>query len=220
MIKGIIFDMDGLLIDSEPLWQQAEIKIFGQLGLNLTVDMCRETMGLRIDEVVKYWFNKHTLDTEDTLETVGNNILEELQYYIKNEAEPLPGVFEVIEFLQSKKLPLALASSSPSSVIHTVLEKLGIKENFKVINSAEAEVYGKPHPGVYIRTATDLNILAVESLVFEDSFNGLLAAKSARMKAVAVPEKASFEDPRFSIANEKLRSLLDFNEEVWKRLNQ
>jgi HAD superfamily hydrolase (TIGR01509 family) len=220
MIRCVIFDMDGLLVDSEPLWQKSEIKIFGDLGLNLTVDMCRQTMGMRIDEMVKYWFDKHPWDPKNKLETVANAIIEELKYNIEKEAKPLPGVYEVMDFLDTKQLPLAVASSSPAPVILSVLEKLSIKQKFKIINSAESEAYGKPHPGVYIRTANDLGIPPVESLVFEDSFNGLLSAKAARMKTVAVPESVSLSDPRFSIADVKLTSLLDFDEETWNKLNQ
>ncbi|HEV2862122.1 MAG TPA: HAD-IA family hydrolase, partial [Pyrinomonadaceae bacterium] len=100
-----------------------------------------------------------------------------------------------------------------------VTERLGLAGEFEVAYSAEEEEYGKPHPGVYLTTARRLGVSPAECLAVEDSFNGVLAAKAARMKCVAVPEPAPKADPRFCIADAVLDTLEDLNEEVWQQLN-
>jgi sugar-phosphatase len=119
---------------------------------------------------------------------------------------------EILEFFKNKSLRLALASSSPMLLIDTFLEKFHLQKYFEVKHSAEFEEYGKPHPGVYINTARMLNVHPSACLAFEDSFNGVLAAKSAMMKAVAVPDEYHFPDKRFAIADLKIKSLEEFGE--------
>jgi sugar-phosphatase len=116
-------------------------------------------------------------------------------------------------------IKMALASSSPMMLIDTFLEKFEIQSFFKVKHSAEFEEYGKPHPGVYITTAKKLGVHPSLCLAFEDSFNGLLAAKSAMMKAVVVPDSGHFPEERFAIADLKIRSLEEFGEKEFMKIN-
>ena len=218
MIKAVIFDMDGLLIDSEPLWQESEINIFKKVGLHLTREMCMETMGYRIDEVVKYWFEKSPWEGS-SFDVLEREIFEEVERLIKLKAEPMEGVNYILELFKSKKLRIGLASTSPMRIINTVLEKLSISHYFEVLNSAEFEEFGKPHPAVFINAAKKIGIEPYSCLVFEDSFNGLIAAKAARMKTVAIPDKPYFSQTRFDIADIKLTSLVDFSEEHLNKLN-
>ena len=218
MISAIIFDMDGVLIDSEPFWQESEIDVFGRAGLALTREMCLQTMGLRVDEVVEYWRRRRTFD-DAPAGTLEDAIIGGVVERILSKGEAREGAAHALDFFRRRGLRVALASSSAYRLIGAVTERLGLADGFEVIYSAEEEEYGKPHPGVYLTTARRLDIAPVDCLAIEDSFNGVLAAKAARMKCVAVPEAAQRHDPRFSIADAVLDSLADLDEEVWQILN-
>lgn len=219
MIEAIIFDMDGLLIDSEPLWQEAEQRVFATVGLDLTNDQTTETTGLRVDEVIEYWFARFPWNEENTSKKqLDINIVEEVKNLIREKWESKPGVMKILKFLQSKNLPMAIASSSEYSIIHCVVEKFGIGEYFELIYSAEEEKYWKPHPWVYISACKKLWIYPENTITFEDSFNGVLSAKSAKIKCIAVPEEVNKDNQKFIIADMKLDSLEDFWEEQWWEL--
>ena len=119
-------------------------------------------------------------------------------------------MYEILEFFAKKNIPLAIASSSALSLIETVVDGLKIRKYFSVLYSAEHEKYGKPHPGVYISACEKLGIQPIHALAFEDSLNGILAAKSAKIRCIAVPEEINANNPKFAIADRILDSLLDF----------
>jgi sugar-phosphatase len=112
-----------------------------------------------------------------------------------------------VRYFRSLGLKIALASSSAMSLIETVLKKLELSNVFEVVNSAEHLEYGKPHPEIFIQTAKDLGIKPGECLVIEDSFNGVLAAKAAKMQVIAIPDKEHRNDKGFVIADHILNSL-------------
>ena len=217
MIKAVIYDMDGVIIDSEPFWQDAEMKVFGSVGVSLTREMCMETMGLRVDEVVQYRYNQYKWNGK-TVQQVHQEILAELEQLILTVGTPMPGVKSTIDFFTKKGLRLALASSTHLALIRTVLQKFKIEGHFEAVHSAQFEEYGKPHPGIYITTLKKLGLQPDEALAIEDSFNGLLAAKSARLRTIVVPEKSLWHETRYDIADLKLKSLAEFSEEHFKRL--
>lgn len=220
MIKAIIFDMDGLLIDSEPFWREAEIIEFAKVGIHLTEEITMQTMGLRVNEVVDYWYKQHPWDlTENPLQTVGNRIVDHVIRFVNSEGKPLEGVSDILAFFANKSVKLALASSSDMHLIDAILDKLKIKDRFEAIHSAQFEQNGKPHPAVFLTTAERLGISPQDCLVLEDSVNGVIAAKAARMKCVAVPEAAMQGDKRFAIADAVLQSLMEFDDALWEKLN-
>jgi mannitol-1-/sugar-/sorbitol-6-/2-deoxyglucose-6-phosphatase len=216
MISAVIFDMDGLLVDSEPLWRRAEIAAFAEVGVPLTETLCLETTGLRIDQVVEHWGRRFGF-TGKTHAELRRDILDRVAALITSEAHPLPGAREAVE-RAAAELPIALASSSPHAIIDAVLARFSIRDRFRVIHSADEEPYGKPHPVVFLSTAARLGVNPVDCLVLEDSFNGVLAAKSARMRCVAVPEAAQRGDPRFVIADRILSSLVELDDDTWRDL--
>lgn len=209
-MKAIIFDMDGVLIDSEPLWKIAEIEGFGAVGINLTQTDCEETVGLRIDEVVRLWHKKVGWNSK-SIEAVSDHIVDVLIREIYAQGKTLSGVHESLELFKNAGYKIGLATSSYQRIIHAVLDKLGIEKYFDEMYSAEFETYGKPHPAVFLTTASKLNVHPNDCLVIEDSFNGVLAAKSARMKVVAIPEKSHHYDQRLVIADKILGSLHELN---------
>ncbi|MEO8512201.1 MAG: hexitol phosphatase HxpB [Ignavibacteria bacterium] len=221
MIKAVIFDMDGVILDSEPFWKEAEIRIFNFLGVPLTGEMCETTTGMRLVDVTKLWHEKYSWDiTKYPYEKVNRDIVDSLIELIKQKGELNTGVTELLEMLNSKGLPMAIASSSDMKIIDAVLDKFGLRNYFKVIHSAEFEDYGKPHPAIYITTAKKLGVEPSECLAIEDSFNGVVAAIAARMKTAAYPEKTNFYNPKFAIADIKFRTLKDFTEEEFRLLDK
>lgn len=205
----VIFDMDGLLIDSEPYWKIAEKKVFGELGLDLTDDLLRQVMGFRLSEVVRHWHAYKPWENAD-FDKTELYILDTVQELIVLHAEALPGVHEILKSLKQQGFKMAVASSSPMRLIEAVLAKLNIASYFDVVKSAQYEEYGKPHPALFLNTAKQLGVNPSNCLVFEDAINGVIAAKAAKMKCVAVPEHATINDPRFAIADLKLSSLAEF----------
>jgi len=218
MIKAVIYDMDGVLIDSEPLWHEAEIATFATVGVKLTSQMCRQTTGLRIDEVVEYWHHKHPW-TDVTQAQVEADIWDAVIHLVRTQGRELPGIRESIAVFQDKGYALALASSSSMRLIEVVLEKLKIKDVFTVIHSAENEKYGKPHPAVYLTTANMLNIAPTKCLAIEDSVNGVIAAKAAKMKCIAVPEKNTLKDKRYGIADVVVSSLYSIDDALFTQIS-
>ena len=205
MTKAIIFDMDGVMIDSEPLWKLAIIKVMKSYGYDFTIQKCNETKGMRVDEVTAYWKNKLTANFDSKL--IAKEIVDEVISLIYEEGKPMVGLNSVLEKAKEKKIKIGLATSSSHQIIDAVLKKLDVKEYFDAIQSAETEKYGKPHPQVFITTANKLGIEPINCLVIEDSLNGVIAAKAAKMKVIAIPEKKEFNLPQFSIANQLLKSL-------------
>ncbi|MDB4534693.1 hexitol phosphatase HxpB [Vicingaceae bacterium] len=206
MIKAVIYDMDGVIIDSEPLWREALIHCFNKVGFDFSQDKCRVTQGMRLIEVVEYWYADQPW-TGKSIQEVEKEILKKVTELISEKGIAMEGVYESLELFKSKGFKIALASSSASSLIDVVLDKLKIRDEFEIVNSAEFLDLGKPHPEVFIKTAKELNVPAINCLVIEDSFHGVLAGKAAVMQVIAVPEKKYHNDPRFSIADYNLKSL-------------
>ena len=209
--------MDGLLIDSEPLWWEAEIETAKMAGLELDKTQVVKTAGLRVDKIIDFWFNIKPWTTPSKKE-LEKALVADLISRVEARGKEMPGAIRVLEMVKEKKVKTALASSSLLRIIDAAVNKLGIRNYFDEIYSAEFEEHGKPHPGVYLTTAKMLDVAPEHCLVFEDSFNGLLAAKSARMKCVCVPDESIREDARLAIADLVIPSLLDFQEKAWKKL--
>ena len=205
-LEAAVFDMDGVLVDSEPLWQEAEIEVFATVGVELTAALCAQTMGLRIDEAVDHWHRRWPWDDPPRAE-VADRVVAGVAARIAERGEPLAGVDEALDACRRRGLRLALASSSPMPLIEAVLARFGLDGAFEVVVSADAEPYGKPHPGIYLTAADRLGVAPTACVAIEDSLNGVIAAKAARMRAVAIPLDPA--DPRFGVADAVITSLAD-----------
>jgi len=197
---AIIFDMDGVLIDSEPLWKIAMEFVFGQYGSTLTHQDFQKTVGLRIDEVIAFWNIQENWGLSD-LKNVENQIIDKLISLIELDPKPLPGVLDTLQFLKESGKKIGLATSSSQRLITTVLRALHIESYFDFAYSAEFETYGKPHPGVYIKVAAHIAVPTQRCLVVEDSLNGIIAGLAAQMKVCCIPEKTHFPNPKLTVAH-------------------
>jgi mannitol-1-/sugar-/sorbitol-6-/2-deoxyglucose-6-phosphatase len=218
MIKAVIFDMDGLLLDSEYFWQKMEVELIATVGITITPEMQKSTVGFRSDEMIRFWYNYKPWKNPDFKEMEKTYESTVLDFYL-NESVLMEGAIYILEFFKGKNLKIALASSSSMELINAFLKKFNFKSRFDVIHSAEFEEYGKPHPGVFLKTAELLKIHPASCLVFEDSFYGLLAAKAALMKTVVVPDRKYQQDKRFSIADLQLENLTNFTQSDFLRIN-
>jgi len=213
-----VFDMDGLLVDSEPLWQQAEIAVFASYGVALTEDLCRSTKGMFVYDVARHWYARHPW-TGPAPEAVAEEILRDMERRLADEARLLPGAGAALAFCRARAGKVALASSSPRRLIDVVVERFALGPLFDVVHSAESEPAGKPDPAVFLTTARLLGVEPGGCVVLEDSPAGVAAALSAGMACVAVPEVHGGESPElFAGATVVLASLDDLDEEVWRRL--
>jgi len=197
---AVIFDMDGVLIDSEPLWKIAMEEVFASVGCMLTRKDFQKTVGLRIDEVIEYWYNEVGWENHSPKD-VEQKIVQRMVELIREHGEPLPGVVETIQHLEEIGLKIGLATSSYNILIDTVLDVLSIREAFHVTHSAENEEFGKPHPAVYLTVAKALNVDPTSCLVIEDSLNGIISGKAARMQVICIPEKTHHPEPKLMLAD-------------------
>jgi mannitol-1-/sugar-/sorbitol-6-/2-deoxyglucose-6-phosphatase len=205
-IKAVIFDMDGVLIDSEPYWRLAMIKGFKEVGLNFTDEDCRQTTGMRLKEVIEFWFQRHSITQFSVVDT-NSLILDYLTEFIEKDGKEMLGVSELLNYLKANNYKIGLATSSDERFMNTVVTKLKLSVYFDAIVSAQKLQYAKPHPDVFLKCAEALGVLPQQCLVIEDSVNGVIAGKAASMRVIAVPEKEFRAKNEFKIADKLVENL-------------
>jgi sugar-phosphatase len=211
--SAVIFDMDGLLINSEPYWEEAGEETLQEFNVTLTPEQYHSTTGLRTREWIDWWFSHFSIDKKfasGAEEAIITKAIEKIRIH----GEALPGVNYIFDFFRSLDFRIGIATSSPTALINVVAEKLQIKHYLQGISSAEDLAYGKPHPQVYLNCAELLGVSPLQCICFEDSFNGMIAVKAARMKCIAIPSPVQWEETRWDAADRKLRSLLEVNEDL------
>lgn len=197
-LTAVVFDMDGVLIDSEPLWRRAMIAGFAEAGLLLSEEDCRSTMGMRFPEVVQHWANLHP-DKGIVPHVLENRVMDLLLELIEHEGRVIEGIPELFAFCAAKGLRMGLATSSSHRLMQAVLKKLNLPLHVAV--SAEYLPHGKPHPAVFLDCAAQLGVSPRACVVVEDSLNGVIAGKAAQMLVVAVPEEKFQKIDKFVVAD-------------------
>ncbi len=208
-IKAVIFDMDGVIIDSEPLWRRVMIRSFTEAGIPFTENDCRITTGLRFREVAAYWFGRHHI-THIPVDEFDALVVQRLSDLIRAEGTAMRGVYKALEHLKQGGYKIAVGTSSNTAFMNTVMDALKIRHYFDVLCSAEHMAYGKPHPEVFLACAAQMGMQPKECLVIEDSVNGIVAAKAAQMRVIAIPDEESKHNPKFVLADYRMESLEDF----------
>jgi mannitol-1-/sugar-/sorbitol-6-/2-deoxyglucose-6-phosphatase len=191
--------------------------VFGSLGLELTEHDVRQTMGLRIDDAVRHWWERcpwSGMTPEETGRAVTARVVE----LVAASGAPMPGVPAAVDLCVRLGLPVGVCSGSYAAVIEAALDRLGIASSVQAWHSAEWEPLGKPHPGAYLTTAAKLGVDPTRCLAVEDSFNGAVAARAARMRVVVVPEPATLDSPRWGLCDAVLPSLTAFDEALLRSL--
>ena len=197
--------MDGLLLDSEILWHEAEVEIFGELGVPLSGDDERSTKGMYVKDVAHYWYGLHPWKGPAP-DVISQLLIARVGDLVETKGRLMPGARRALE-LTGGLGPLAIASSTPFALIVRCLKHFDLLDCFDSIHSAEFEEYGKPHPGVFLSAAASLSVAPTNCLVLEDSAAGVIAAKAARMTVVAVPSLDDLAHVEFRLADLVLASL-------------
>jgi beta-phosphoglucomutase-like phosphatase (HAD superfamily) len=218
-ITGVVLDMDGLLIDTEPVWRTAEKEVFAELGIELTEADVLDTTGMRIDELAAAFLSRRPPSPSRAGPSpveVAARITDLVVDYVGRAGEPMPGVPEAIALFERSGLRLAIASSSPERLIDAVCARL--KLDIDIRCSALDEPRGKPAPDVYLAAARRLRLTPARCLAVEDSPAGVVAAKAAGMTCVAVPDPLLTGDPRYRRADLVLPSLTELTEPLLRTL--
>lgn len=211
MLSTVIFDMDGLLIDSEPLWKESGQEVFKKFGIVLTDAQYVSTTGLRTKEFVRHWMGANGITDMALYAEAETAILDTICQKVAEKGKLMSGVQYILNFFKDSGFKIGLASSSSMRLINQVLDTYQLGAYFDEKTSAENLLHGKPHPQVYLNCALALDSEPTTCICFEDSFNGMIAAKAARMKCVIVPEYATYKAEKWAAADLKISSLQNFN---------
>lgn len=212
MIKSVIFDMDGLLLDTEPLWKVSMFRIAQKYQIPIQPHQFKETTGLKIYDVVKYWSQNYSWeDGHMLIKKVSSEIIDDIIQLSKKEACVMPGAENLLKTLNNSGLKVALATSSPQNMMDVLIDYFKLTKYFDILCSADSVAFGKPHPDVFLYCADLLKCDPLNCIVLEDSINGMIATKAARMKSIVVPAQNDFDNPKFLLADFRLKSLVDFD---------
>lgn len=182
-MEAVVFDMDGVIIDSTEIWKRAEREVFSSVGVQLSDELCKITEAMTTAEVTQFWFDRQPWRNR-TLSEIENGVIDRVAYLIRKEGKAIRGIERLVKSIKSKGYKVGLATNSPSILIPAVLGKLKLERYFDAVSSADCELKGKPDPSVYLAVANKLNVGPEHCVAVEDSFSGLLAAKKAGMKTV------------------------------------
>ncbi|MCR5295446.1 MAG: HAD family phosphatase [Lachnospiraceae bacterium] len=200
--KGVVFDLDGTLIDSMGMWQEIDREYLARFGLKAPENLQKEVNGLPFTEVAVYF--KERFGIRDSLEQIGEDWREMARQKYVNSVPLKRGVRELLFFLKEEGIPTAIASSNHAELIESILRRHGVRELIGPIVTCDDAGAGKPEPAVYLAAARKLGLPPSCCLVFEDVPAGVLAGRRAGMDVCAV------RDPDFLRESEEAERLADF----------
>lgn len=185
MIQAILFDLDGLMVDSEPHSIAAWQAVLAKRGATFDQAMIDRTFGLRVDETSQLL--KDTYHLRDSSADLAREKIEYQITHLNGNVKPMPGLIELLDLIDQRHLKKAVASSSQRRYVDAVLRSIGLHDRFSVVIGGNEVSGGKPAPDVFLAAARALQVDPQNCLVLEDSPAGVQAAKSANMTCIAVP---------------------------------
>jgi len=190
--RAVIFDLDGVLADSEPWWNKIDAKLLAQYGVRYRGEYHRNVLGVSYRLAVEFFKKAFGLSvsTDELIQRRGEIATE----FFANRVGLFPSAKEVLQELRRMNLRLAVATSSISASARPFLDRHQLTAFFDVIVTGDEIEHGKPHPDIYLRAAAKLNVAADACLVIEDALAGIAAAKAAKMCVAAIPDRR-FVDP-------------------------
>ncbi len=193
---AILFDMDGLLADSEPVWHIVETEIVESRGHKYTDDVREQMVGLRMDEFLTKLHRIYNFS--DSIEALYAELIGRMLELIPQKVNTQPGADEIVAYVAAQDFRRAIASSSPMLIIDTTLEVQGWSDIFTNRFSADDDAHGKPAPDVYLRSAKALGVNPADCLALEDSPAGARAAVTAGLTCYVVPDLSHSEPAAFN----------------------
>jgi len=192
-IRAVIFDLDGVLADSEPWWNQIDAKLLAEYGVSYHGEYHEEVLGVSYPLAIDFYKKAFGLSVppEEMMRRRGEIATE----FFANHVGLFPSTEEVLDELRRMNLRIALATSSISASARPFLDRHGLTDSFEIIITGDDVERGKPAPDIYLRAAEQLGIASDACLVIEDSLSGIAAAKAANMRIAAIPD-TRFVDPR------------------------
>jgi HAD superfamily hydrolase (TIGR01509 family) len=204
--RGVVFDMDGLMFNTEDVYWIVGSEILRRRGCQFTQELADAMMGRPPKPAFEVMIGWHSLDC--CWEELARESEETFIQVMPGRVKPMPGLLGLLDALESAGIPKAIGTSSSRALVDALLPLFDLGPRFSFILSAEDIVHGKPHPEIYLKAAERLGLTPPEVLVLEDSENGCLAAAAAGTLAVAVPgEHSSQQD--FSAASMRINTLAD-----------
>jgi HAD superfamily hydrolase (TIGR01509 family) len=192
MIEAVVFDLDGVLIDSEPVWEEVRRGLVAERGGHWAPDAQRRLMGMSTQEWAGYL--SEDLGVGLPPDEVAALVVERMAARYRERIPFLPGAVDAVHRLAAR-WPLALASSAPAMLIETVLQAAGLRSYFKVTMSTEQVPHGKPAPDIYLTVTARLGVAPPSCAAVEDSSNGLRSAAAAGLHVIAIPHPKYPPDP-------------------------
>jgi HAD superfamily hydrolase (TIGR01509 family) len=211
MIKAVIFDMDGVMIDSEPLWEKTERILLARRNIDYSPEYRDLIVGLNQRDSGKLL--RDTFSLGESVDEIISERIDILTSIYEEELELVPALTPLLEALRPRGYLLAVASSSPLRVISFVLDMFSLRPYFDAVVSGECTENGKPHPDIYLHTADRLSVRPQECVAIEDSINGVRSATGAGMYCIAIPDKRLSRE-----AFEKAHLILESMDELNPRL--
>jgi HAD superfamily hydrolase (TIGR01509 family) len=192
VIEAVVFDLDGVLVDSEPVWEQVRRGLVAERGGRWAPDAQRRIMGMSTPEWARYL--SQDLGVGLPSEQVATLVVDRMVARYQEHVPLMDGAVDAVRRFAAR-WPLGLASSSPPRLIETVLRSAGLRSCFRVVKSTEQVAHGKPAPDIYLAVTAELGCPPPDCAAVEDSSNGLRSAAAAGLRVVAIPQPQYPPDP-------------------------
>lgn len=214
MKKAVIFDMDGVIVDSEGLWARAEKEVFSSLGVAMDEASCQQTKSMTTAEVTAFWYARSPWQGK-AMDEVEQMVVDRVIELIEKENCEIDGIVELVKQLKSLGLKIGLATNAPYQIVPKVLSKLALSSLFDCTVSAEFEKQGKPHPDVYLTASRQLGENAKNCIAIEDSKSGIRAAKRAGITVIGFTNKG--RNGHLEEADGQIEDFTNIDWEIFRR---